>query len=198
MTDVFDCPARRLDVDELIALEPALKPGLAGGWYYRRRRPPPPRQADESLAEGPGSRRGDDPRELRIPRLRRDERPGLVGTDRTGRDVRRYLHRRHRRLDAAPERSARLPGSDPAGKGVQPDDAPARGMPTDPLDLPRDPRCRHAVPVGLPPGLDHGVRRLRRIDPPRTAPAPQGRCGPLSPASPTASPSRKSGSAGGR
>jgi D-amino-acid dehydrogenase len=34
MSDVFQCPARRLDADELVAMEPALKPGLAGGWYY--------------------------------------------------------------------------------------------------------------------------------------------------------------------
>jgi D-amino-acid dehydrogenase len=34
MSEVFDCPARRLDVAELVELEPALKPGLAGGWYY--------------------------------------------------------------------------------------------------------------------------------------------------------------------
>jgi D-amino-acid dehydrogenase len=34
MTESFDCPARRLDRDSLIELEPALKPGLAGGWYY--------------------------------------------------------------------------------------------------------------------------------------------------------------------
>ena len=34
MTETFDCPARRLDADELLAMEPALKPGLAGGWYY--------------------------------------------------------------------------------------------------------------------------------------------------------------------
>ncbi len=34
MTEAFACPARRLDSDELVALEPALKPGLAGGWYY--------------------------------------------------------------------------------------------------------------------------------------------------------------------
>ena len=34
MTDVFNCPARRLNSQELMALEPALKPGLAGGWYY--------------------------------------------------------------------------------------------------------------------------------------------------------------------
>jgi D-amino-acid dehydrogenase len=35
MTETFHCPARRLEPDELIAMEPALKPGLAGGWYYR-------------------------------------------------------------------------------------------------------------------------------------------------------------------
>jgi D-amino-acid dehydrogenase len=30
----FDTPARRLNPDELAAFEPALKPGLAGGWRY--------------------------------------------------------------------------------------------------------------------------------------------------------------------
>ncbi len=34
MSESFHCPARRLDGDSLIELEPALKPGLAGGWYY--------------------------------------------------------------------------------------------------------------------------------------------------------------------
>jgi D-amino-acid dehydrogenase len=34
MGQMFHCPARRLDPDELVAMEPALKPGLAGGWYY--------------------------------------------------------------------------------------------------------------------------------------------------------------------
>ena len=34
MGETFHCPARRVDGDELVALEPALKPGLAGGWYY--------------------------------------------------------------------------------------------------------------------------------------------------------------------
>lgn len=34
MSEAFDCPARRLDPDELAAMEPALKPDLAGGWYY--------------------------------------------------------------------------------------------------------------------------------------------------------------------
>jgi D-amino-acid dehydrogenase len=34
MSESFDCKARRLDPDELLGLEPALKTGLAGGWYY--------------------------------------------------------------------------------------------------------------------------------------------------------------------
>jgi D-amino-acid dehydrogenase len=34
MSEAFNCPARRLDAEELVALEPALKPDLAGGWYY--------------------------------------------------------------------------------------------------------------------------------------------------------------------
>jgi D-amino-acid dehydrogenase len=34
LTEQFGVPAWRLDGDELAALEPALKPGLAGGWLY--------------------------------------------------------------------------------------------------------------------------------------------------------------------
>jgi D-amino-acid dehydrogenase len=34
MTESFACPARRCDASELVSLEPALRPGLAGGWYY--------------------------------------------------------------------------------------------------------------------------------------------------------------------
>jgi D-amino-acid dehydrogenase len=34
LREVFDCPARRLEGDQVCELEPALKPGLAGGWYY--------------------------------------------------------------------------------------------------------------------------------------------------------------------
>lgn len=30
----FGVPAKKLDGDELLELEPSLKPGLAGGWYY--------------------------------------------------------------------------------------------------------------------------------------------------------------------
>jgi D-amino-acid dehydrogenase len=31
----FNCPAQRFDSEAVRALEPALKPGLAGGWYYK-------------------------------------------------------------------------------------------------------------------------------------------------------------------
>lgn len=34
LSESFGHPARRLDADELRAFEPALNPGLAGGWYY--------------------------------------------------------------------------------------------------------------------------------------------------------------------
>jgi len=34
MTEAFQCPARRCDPGALRELEPALRPGLAGGWYY--------------------------------------------------------------------------------------------------------------------------------------------------------------------
>jgi D-amino-acid dehydrogenase len=33
--ETFDLPAERYDGEALVALEPALKPGLAGGWLYR-------------------------------------------------------------------------------------------------------------------------------------------------------------------
>jgi len=34
LSQEFNLPARRIEGDELTALEPALKPGLAGGWFY--------------------------------------------------------------------------------------------------------------------------------------------------------------------
>jgi D-amino-acid dehydrogenase len=34
MGEAFNCPAREYDGDALLELEPALRPGLAGGWYY--------------------------------------------------------------------------------------------------------------------------------------------------------------------
>jgi D-amino-acid dehydrogenase len=34
LTEHFHCPARRYDGDALTEFEPALRPGLAGGWYY--------------------------------------------------------------------------------------------------------------------------------------------------------------------
>ena len=34
MSEAFQCPARQYDGDALVELEPALQPGLAGGWYY--------------------------------------------------------------------------------------------------------------------------------------------------------------------
>jgi D-amino-acid dehydrogenase len=34
MGEAFECPARAYDGESLAELEPALRPGLAGGWYY--------------------------------------------------------------------------------------------------------------------------------------------------------------------
>jgi D-amino-acid dehydrogenase len=34
LRDEFHCPAKRYDGDEVVALEPALRTGLAGGWHY--------------------------------------------------------------------------------------------------------------------------------------------------------------------
>ena len=36
MREHFDIAARRLDGDQLLEMEPALKPGLAGGWWYEQ------------------------------------------------------------------------------------------------------------------------------------------------------------------
>ncbi len=69
MTEVFHCPARRLDGSELVALEPALKPGLAGGWYYdddAHLRPDKLMKAWRQVLEAGGV---DDPCELCVSRL---------------------------------------------------------------------------------------------------------------------------------
>lgn len=34
LSEVFNEPASKLDAEAVVALEPALKPGIAGGWYY--------------------------------------------------------------------------------------------------------------------------------------------------------------------
>ena len=34
MGEAFHCPAQQYDGEPLVELEPALRPGLAGGWYY--------------------------------------------------------------------------------------------------------------------------------------------------------------------
>lgn len=34
LSEAFHAPARRMDADELLELEPALKPDVAGAWYY--------------------------------------------------------------------------------------------------------------------------------------------------------------------
>jgi D-amino-acid dehydrogenase len=34
MTETFHCPAERLDREAIVEREPALRPGLAGGWWY--------------------------------------------------------------------------------------------------------------------------------------------------------------------
>lgn len=34
LAETFHCPAKRFDGKSVLDLEPALKPGLAGGWYY--------------------------------------------------------------------------------------------------------------------------------------------------------------------
>ncbi len=50
-----------------VELEPALRPGLAGGWYYHDDAHLRPDKLMQRLAARPRSRRSDDPRELRVP-----------------------------------------------------------------------------------------------------------------------------------
>ena len=103
MTEAFHCPAQRYDGDAVLELEPALKPGLAGGWYYHDDAHLRPDKLMRSWREVLGSRRCDDPRELRLPRLSPPERPCRRRRHRQEGASRRRFRRRHRRLDAAAE-----------------------------------------------------------------------------------------------
>ena len=122
---------RRLDGDELVALEPALKPGLAGGWYYERRRPPPAGQADESLAAGPRGRRRRDPRRIvRFEGFAADATAGATSAlTEQGELTADVFIVATGAWTPLLNQHARLPHPDPAGEGLQPDDAPARRLP---------------------------------------------------------------------
>ena len=60
MTTNFNCPARRCDAHALVELEPALKPGLAGGWYYDHDAHLRPGQAHARVAPNDCPKRRDD------------------------------------------------------------------------------------------------------------------------------------------
>ena len=73
-------PGPRLDGDELVALEPALKPGLAGGWYYDDDAHLRPDKLMTSWRQVARGRRRDDPRTLSRSRASpATQRPGRVG-----------------------------------------------------------------------------------------------------------------------
>ena len=146
-----------------------------------RRRPPPARQAAPLVAEGPRSRGRVDPRALRIPRLppRRTGRAVAADTEHEGLDRRRLRrgHRAHGRRMLNDQLGCKVPIQ--PGKGYSLTMPRPSICPTHPADLPRDPRRRHALPVGLPDRLDDGVRRLRHDDRPAAAAAPPRRRGSL-------------------
>ena len=78
----FGVPARPFDGDAVCELEPALKPGLGGGWLYETRRPPAAGPADALLADAARTARGEIREGMRGPRVRR----GTGGDGPGGRD----------------------------------------------------------------------------------------------------------------
>ena len=109
MSESFDCPARRLDPDELVAMEPRPQARPGGRLVLPRRRPSPARQAHDGLASGPREGRGPSSA-ADCPLEGFAGRNGRAASARTtpGRAAGGSLHRRHRRLDAEAQRAARL------------------------------------------------------------------------------------------
>ncbi len=118
MAETFHCPARRLDPDELVAMEPALKPGLAGGWYYHddaHLRPDKLMRAWHQVLE-----RGGAVTRAHCPFQGFAGRNGrAIGVSTQQGDIQgRCLHHRHRGLDADAQRPARVQDPDPARQGI--------------------------------------------------------------------------------
>ncbi len=125
MTESFDCAARRLDSDSLIELEPALKPGLAGGWYYHddsHLRPDKLMSAWRRYLEASGVTIR---RELWFPKFSVPKWPGPGGRHGPRRATGRHFHRRRWCMDAAFERPPGLSRANSARQRLQSDDAPA-------------------------------------------------------------------------
>ncbi len=156
----FHCPARRFDGDAVTELEPALKPGLAGGWYYEddaHLRPETLMRSWRALLAAGGAEIRENNGLRRIPPSERQGARRTHGRRGTGG---RRLRRRHRCLDAHAQPRAWRQGSHPAGQGLQPHHAQAVHLPEPAHHLSRDPRRRHPVPDRLPDWLDDGVLRL--------------------------------------
>jgi D-amino-acid dehydrogenase len=112
LSEHFGEPARRLSSAESIALEPALKPTVAGSWFYEHDAHLRPDLLVHSLRTRLEDRRRSVCRELRVPAVARERHDG----HRCG-NVPRDLHRRcvpgrERRLDSFASRTLAMQSSD--------------------------------------------------------------------------------------
>ena len=142
-------------------LEPALKPGLAGGWLLSFRCPFATRQVDVDLAPHPGGTRGDDSWRTSGWKVFSATTARQAPSVRRGRDIGIDVRRCDGRLDAVAATRAGLQHADPAGQRLLHHDAPTRtDCPHDPSDFPGDIGWPSRHVLRLSPRLDHGVRRL--------------------------------------
>ena len=118
MGEAFHCPAREYDGDALVELEPALRPGLAGGWYYHddaHLRPDKLMQAWRRVLEAGGATIREN---CAFQGFQCRNGRALAAATAQGELAGRHVRRRGRCLDAPVERSSRLPRADPAGQGI--------------------------------------------------------------------------------
>ena len=145
LTEEFDRPAKRFDGAEMNAFEPALVPGLAGGFLYEcdaiLRCDRLMRLWREHLVQTASSFR----ETLRVPRLC-DQWPRGDGVEtRTGAIAADAVVVSTGRVDAAFAQASRREGADPAGQGLLDDDAAAETVRQGAADLRGAPRRHLAV-----------------------------------------------------
>ncbi len=129
LRESFNMGAERYDGDRLNELEPALKPGLAGGWLYKSDAHLRPDKLMSSWRRSPRIAWRYGSRALRDDRPRRGKRQGSGRCHGAGRDRCACVRRCDRGLDAAAGRAPRLPRADPAGEGILDHHATAGEMP---------------------------------------------------------------------
>ena len=197
LTEEFDRPAKRFDGAEMNEFEPALVPGLAGGYLY---------ECDAILRRDRLMRSGASISPSRMYRFAnsasfvdsRDQWPSRQrGRNIPGLDPRRCGRHRDRRLDSPLAQSSRRQGAHPARQRLFDDHAAANTLPEGAADL-RGAPCRHfAVPERLPRRLDDGICRLRCPHEPRSLRAADRRGENVLCASRSPIRCRKNGGAGG-